>query len=86
MPIAVGNDAFCYRRDSVPQATKKTLTVRLSAEEQAQAKAVARYLNLPVTTFLKFAAKEAFNARLPALQEAGLWPQAPHTDDGGEKR
>lgn len=70
----------------MPQAAKKTLTVRLTAEEKAQAEVAARYLNLPVTTFLKFAAKEAFNARLPALQEAGLWPQASHTDDEGEKR
>lgn len=54
---------------------KKTLTVRLTAEEKAQAEAVARYLNLPVTTFLKYAAKEAFNARLAALREAGLWPR-----------
>jgi hypothetical protein len=61
---------------------RKTLTVRLSAEEKAQVEAVARYLNLPVTTFLKYAAKEAFNARLPELREAGLWPKA--TTPGAE--
>lgn len=60
------------------RAAKKTLTVRLSAEEKAQAEAVARYLNLPLTTFLKYAAKEAFNARLPALRDAGLWPRVPY--------
>ncbi len=57
------------------RGAKKTLTVRLTPEEKAQAEAVARYLNLPVTTFLKYAAKEAFNTRLPQLREAGLWPQ-----------
>jgi hypothetical protein len=70
----------------VPRSGKKTLTVRLSLEEKAQAEAVARYLNLPVTTFLKFAAKEAFNSRLPALQEAGLWPLGPQPSDGEENR
>lgn len=68
------------------RGSKTTLTVRLSPEEKAQADAVARYLNLPVTTFLKFAAKEAFNTRLSALQEAGLWPHAPHLTNEEEKR
>jgi hypothetical protein len=54
-----------------------TLTVRLTPEEKAEFEAVARYLNLPVTTYLKFAAKEHFNARLAALREAGLWPPSP---------
>lgn len=64
---------------------RKTLTVRLTPEEKAQAEAVAHYLNLPLTTFMKYAAKEAFNARLPALREAGLWPQLPQlAEEGGE--
>ena len=63
---------------------RKTLTVRLSPEEKAQVEAVARYLNLPVTTFLKYAAKEAFNARLPELREAGLWPKGAPSDAGGD--
>jgi len=64
---------------------KKTLTVRLTLEEKAQIEAVASYLNLPVTTFLKYAAKEVFNARLPALREAGLWPQPSQPGQNGGK-
>ena len=69
----------------MPRAAKKTLTVRLGPDEKAQAEAVARYLNLPLTTFLKYAAKEAFNARLQELRDAGLWPQVPHPSDEEEK-
>lgn len=53
---------------------KITLTVRLTPEEKAEFEAVARHLNLPVSTFLKFAAKELFNARFTSLRDAGLWP------------
>ena len=84
MHIAFNNHLRSCRGEIVPRPTKKkTLTVRLSPEEKAQAEAVARYLNLPVTTFMKYAAKEAFNTRLPALREAGLWPRLPEPDDNG---
>jgi hypothetical protein len=66
------------------RAGRKTLTLRLTPEEKAQVEAVARYLNLPVTTFLKYVAKEAFNARLPELREAGLWPRNAPSNTGGE--
>ncbi|MFQ5741112.1 MAG: hypothetical protein ACE5JX_19085 [Acidobacteriota bacterium] len=71
--------------DIVTSSGRKTLTVRLTPEEKAQAEAVARYLNLPVTTFIKYAAKEAFNARLAELREAGLWPRASESDTEREE-
>lgn len=51
----------------------------------AQAKSAARYLNLPAITFLNYANKKEYNARLPGVREAGLRPQPSKPDGKGEK-